>query len=205
MIRVYVVDDHGVVRAGMAHLLNSEPDIEVIGQASGGWQALRELEPQIHQVDVVVLDLSMPKLSGLEVLRRLRAMREDIAVLVVSMYSEEEFGPPLLEAGAAGYLCKDQTDLDLVQGVRSVASGRTFHSRSIDRRKQAVALHQTLTARELQVFLLLLEGRPVTDIAAELDLGMSTVSTYIGKIRTKLGVDSIAEIVHYAYRHGLIG
>lgn len=205
MIHVYLVDDHGVVRAGMAQLLKSEPDIEVIGQAAGGWQALNELEGLIQRVDVVVLDLSMPKLNGIEVLRRLLALRADIAVLVVSMYSEEEFGAPLIEAGALGYLCKDQTDLELVQGVRSVARGRIYHSRAIDRRKKTQAPHQTLSSRELQVFMLLVEGRPVTDIAAELNLGVSTVSTYIGKIRLKLGVEGIAEIVHYAYRHGLIG
>lgn len=205
MTRVYLIDDHALVRAGMAHLLNQEADLEVVGQASGGWQALHELESRIQSVDVVVLDLSMPTLNGTEVLRRLLAMRASLAVLVVSMYAETEFGPPLLEAGAAGYLCKDQTDQDLVLAVRTVASGRTFYARPPDRRKQLQAPHQTLTARELQVFLLLVEGRPVTDIAAELDLGVSTVSTYIGKIRLKLGVDGVAQIVHYAYRHGLIG
>lgn len=203
MIHVYIVDDHGMVRAGMAHLLNNEADIQVVGQAAGGWQALRELDGRLHEVDVVVLDLSMPTLNGTEVLRRLLDQRPGLAVLVVSMYSEEEFGPPLMEAGAAGYLCKAQTDLELVTAVRTVARGRLYYCRPLDRHKKTDAPHHQLTARELQVFMLLLEERQVTDIAAELDLGVSTVSTHIGKIRTKLGVDSITGIVHYAYRHGL--
>lgn len=205
MIRVFVVDDHGVVRAGMVQLLNNEPDIRVVGQASSGLQALRELEGRLQDVDVVVLDISMPGLNGTEVLRRLLEKRANLAILIVSMYSEEEFGGPLLGSGAAGYLCKDQTDMALVLAVRTVAGGRTFFSRGIDRKRKVELPHHSLTSRELQVFLLLIEGRQVMDIAAELNLGVSTVSTHIGKIRTKLGADSIAQLVHYAYRHGLIG
>ena len=205
MIRVYLVDDHGLVRAGMSSLLGEEADIEVVGQAKGGWQAIRALETSELEVDVVLLDLSMPQLNGTEVLRRLRQLRPEIAVLVVSMYSEKEYGPALMEEGAAGYVCKDQTDAELVLAVRTIASGRSYFSRSTRRKERTELPHHQLTPRELQVFLLILDGRQTTDIAAELDLGVSTVSTYIRNIREKLGVESQVEIVHYAHRHGLVG
>lgn len=205
MIRVFLVDDHALVRAGLAALLNEEPDIEVVGQAQGGWQALRELGRPELQVDVVLLDVSMPQLNGMEVLRRLRKLRPEVEVLVISMYSEQEYGLAFQEEGAAGYLCKDETDQELVQAVRTIHSGRSYFSRKLGKREEPALPHHALTPRELQVFLLILDGRQTSDIAAELNLGISTVSTYIKSIREKLNVSGVAEIVHYAHRHGLVG
>lgn len=205
MIHVFLVDDHALVRAGMAALLNEEPDIQVVGQASGGWQALRELAAPELKVDVVLLDVSMPQLNGLEVLRRLRQLRPEVEVLVVSMYSEQEYGVAFQEEGAAGYLCKDETDQELVLAVRAIHSGRSYFSRKRGRSAEPTLPHHALSPRELQVFLLILDGRQTSDIAAELDLGISTVSTYLKSIREKLNVNGVAEIVHYAHRHGLVG
>lgn len=205
MIRVYLVDDHALVRAGMAALLKDEPDIEVVGQARNGWQALRELGEAALQVDLVLLDISMPQLNGLEVLRRLRKLRPEVAVLVVSMYAEQEYGRAFQEEGAAGYLCKDETDQELVLAVRAIHSGRSYFSRKHGRSVEPTLPHHALSPRELQVFLLILDGRQTSDIAAELNLGISTVSTYIKSIREKLNVSGVAEIVHYAHRHGLVG
>lgn len=205
MIRVFLVDDHALVRAGMAALLKEEPDIEVVGQASSGWQALRALGDATLQVDVVLLDISMAQLNGLEVLRRLKKLRPEVEVLVVSMYSEQEYGGAIREEGAAGYLCKDETDRELVLAVRTIHSGRSYFSRKLDRNIEPTLPHHTLSPRELQVFLLILDGRQTSDIAAELNLGISTVSTYLKSIREKLNVNGVAEIVHYAHRHGLVG
>lgn len=205
MIRVFLVDDHALVRAGMAALLAEEADIEVVGQATDGWQALRELGRPELQVDVLLLDVSMPQLNGMEVLRRLRNVRPSVEVLVVSMYSEQEYGGAFQEEGAAGYLCKDETDKELVLAVRTIHSGRSYFSRRLGRRVEPALPHHALTPRELQVFLLILDGRQTSDIAAELNLGISTVSTYLKGIREKLNVSGVAEIVHYAHRHGLVG
>ncbi|MEY3211210.1 MAG: hypothetical protein RIT28_1691 [Pseudomonadota bacterium] len=204
MIRVFLVDDHALVRAGMAALLGDEPDIEVVGQASGGWQALRALGDLELQVDVVLLDISMPQLNGLEVLRKLRALRPSVAILAVSMYSEQEYGRAFQEEGAAGYLCKDETDKELLLAVRAIHSGRSYFSRKLSQRPEPTLPHHALSPRELQVFLLILDGRQTTDIAAELNLGISTVSTYLKSIREKLNVSGVAEIVRYAHRHGLV-
>lgn len=204
MIHVYLVDDHNLVRQGVSRMIDSEPDMKVVGQSHSGWRFLQDLAEPSLTVDVLILDLSMPALHGTEVLRRALALRPELAVLVLSMYAEQEYGAALVAEGAAGYLCKDQTDLELGMAVRTVASGRTYLSRSAMRQRGPQLPHQSLTPRELQVFLLLLEGRQPSDIAAELDLGVSTVSTHIGHIRTKLGARSIGEIVHYAHRHGLV-
>ena len=204
MIKVFLVDDHGIVRAGMQAILEAEHDIQIVGTASGGWQALNALKEPGASHDVVVLDLSMPGMHGTEVLRRLLEHRPETRVLVVSMYAEEEFGPTVIEAGATGYLTKSRADEDLVDAVRTVARGRVFLSREVAL-QGGKAPHRSLTAREIQVFMLIVDGRQPGDIAAELNLGLSTVSTYIGRIRQKLSVESIADIVHYAYRHGLVG
>ena len=156
-------------------------------------------------MDVLVLDLSMPRLSGTEVLRRVLEIRPGLAVLIVSMYGEAQFAAGLLAQGAAGYLSKDRADAEIVDAVRVLARGRIFASRSLAaERGSNRPPHEALSPREVQVFMLLIEGRTPTDIAAELDLGPSTVSTHIAKIRTKLGVQNIAEIVTYAHRNGLI-
>lgn len=206
MIKVFLVDDHGLIRFGMRELLERSEDVEVVGEAEDGWAALHALVDQEQEVDVVILDLSMPRLSGTELLRRLLDARPGLRVLVVSMYSEEQFGRAVVSLGAAGYLTKDRADRHLLQAVRTVARGRLFITRdtAVGLHEGDGAPHHHLAAREIQVFMLLAEGRQVGDIAAELGVGVSTISTYVGRIRTKLGVDSIAGIVRYAFLHGLI-
>lgn len=205
-INVILVDDHGVVRAGIRSILEAEPDIEVIGEAADGWRALQAVKDH-PEVDVMVLDLAMPRLGGMEVLRRALELKPGLSVLVVSMYGESQYAPALLAQGAAGFICKDDADIELVQAVRTVARGRSFFSRTVERQTEVESVrlpHEGLSPREIQVFMLLIEGRQVSGIAAELGLSKSTVSTYVGFIKSKLGAESIAEIVHYAYRHGLI-
>lgn len=206
MIKVFLVDDHGVVRMGLRALIAMEPDMEVVGEAPDGWKALDLLGDPALAVDVVTLDLSMPRLHGMEVLERLFVARPGISVLILSMHAEEHLGRALIARGAAGYLSKDRADAELADAVRMVARGRVFMTRRIAGQPTDPRLpHETLSPREIQVFMLLVEGRQVGDIAAELNLTMSTVSTHVGKIRGKLGVQSIAEIVGYAHRHGLAG
>lgn len=204
MIRVFLADDHAVVRAGVRHLLTAERDIAVVGEAGDGRRAVQALEDPAFAVDVLVLDLSLPRLNGLEVLERARALRPKLAVLVLSMYPEEQYARRILAAGAAGYLPKSSSE-EIVDAVRAVAAGRLWVSRGVGLAgADARAPHETFTPREAQVFLLVVSGSAVSDIAAELDLGVSTVSTHLGKIKAKLGVETVAEIVTYAHRVGLV-
>ena len=205
MIKVFLVDDHAMFRAGIKLVLGSADGIQVVGEAGDGWDLLRALESPELRVDVVLLDLSMPRLNGLEVLARLRDLRPTVAALVISMPPEELYASQVIAAGGSGYLSKGSSEQLLIEAVRTVAAGRLFLSRpraaapTGDR-----ARHLELSARETQIFMLLIGHRAVSDIAAELDLAMSTVSTYVGRIRTKLGVSSVGEIIAYAHREGLV-
>lgn len=207
-IRVMLVDDHALVRFGMMQVISVTSDIEVAAELGDGWTALERLQDPDFGVDVMVIDLSMPRLSGLELLRRSLKLRPGLAVLVVSMYSEAEYAQEVLNNGASGYLTKEQAHAELLEAIRGVAHGRTYTSKKRGSAAQSAKAsgepHQRLSPRELQIFMLLVEGRAVGDISAELNVGVSTVSTHIGRIREKLGVNSVAEMVHYAYRHGLV-
>lgn len=204
MIRVYLADDHALFRAGVKMVLAAAGDIEVVGEAGDGRAVLRALGSAELAVDVLLLDLSMPRLNGLETLDQVRVLRPGLGVLVVSMHAEDLYARRVMAAGGAGYLSKGQTERDLVDAVRTVAAGRVFLSRTHTSSTQGKRPHEDLSAREVQIFMLLITGNSVTDIAAELDLSMSTVSTYVGRMRAKLGVDSVAEIVSYAHREGLL-
>jgi two-component system invasion response regulator UvrY len=203
MIRVLLADDHALVRAGVRALLSTASDIEVVGEVDNGRSALRELERPEFEVDVLVLDVSMPRLNGFEVLERLRVVRPKLGTLLVSVHPAEVYAQRAIAAGASGYLAKSCTEHELVDAVRTIASGRVYATREAMTRPAST--HRALSAREAQIFMLLVTGSSVTDIAAELDLGPSTVSTHIARIRTKLGLTSVAEFTSYAHREGLIG
>lgn len=202
MIRVFLADDHAVVRAGVRHVLLAEGGFDVVGEADDGRAVVRAMEDPSLRVDVLVLDLSLPRLHGSEVLRLVLDARPKLAVLVLSMYPEEHYASRLLAAGAAGYLPKSSSE-QVADAVRAVAKGRTWVSRSVGLVTDTRAPHQTLTPRETMVFLRVIGGSSVSDIAADLDLGMSTVSTHLGRIKAKLGVETLGGIVAYAHRVGL--
>ena len=202
MIRVFLADDHPVVRAGMRTLLGEAPDIRVTAEAHDGHEVLRALADPSFEIDVLVLDLVMKGLSGFEVLRRARVIRPALAILILSMYPEEPYAEQVLSLGAAGYLSKDRAEDELVHAVRSAALGLVAHRRKAHapEREDGLAPHQLLSAREHQIFVSLAEGWTVTDIAAELNLSVSTVSTHFGRIKAKLGIQTVAELVSYAHR-----
>lgn len=204
MIRVFIVDDHGVVRQGVRALLAADDAIEVVGEAADLDAAVAYLRRADRPVDVLILDLSLKGASGLDLLRRALTLRPGLAVLIHTMHAEAQYADRVAAEGAAGFLCKDDADESLVECVKAVARGRT----SFPRRKQPADRprtgHESLTPRELQIFLLLGEGQAVSDVARALDLGLSTVSTHVGRIREKLGVQTVGELVAYAHRHGLV-
>lgn len=207
MIRIILADDHRVVRAGLRCILEREPDMAVVAEADDGWQALAAVGAH-PAADLLVLDLVMPRLGGIEVLRRVRETHPRLPVLVLSAYSEQQVGPALRAQGAAGFLCKDRAFEELKTAVRAVAGGRRSFAHAPWRERgpgRDLAPQEILSPRELQVFLLLLEGRTVSLIACELGVMPSTISTYVGNIKEKFGVDSVAGIVRYGCAAGIVG
>lgn len=210
MIRVFLADDHAIVRHGLRKLIEEEPDMTVVGEASNG-RAVLTAEAR-DTWDLLVLDLSLPKVGGIEVLRRLRAELPRLRIMILSMYPEDQYGLRLVKEGAAAYVSKDVNSAELLRAIRTVAAGGTYLSEGLVQQMRlggpaggAESPHASLTAREHQVFTLLFQGRTVSDIAAELDLSVSTVSNHVSKIKEKLAAHSIADIVSYAHRAGLVG
>jgi len=211
MLRIGIVDDHGIVRAGFREMLHScgDPGMEVAFEAATGEDALDQLE---HVAcDVLLLDISLPGISGVDVLRVLRERHTQLRVLILSAHPEERYAPALIRHGAHGYLCKDCDAGQLVQAIRTVAGGKRYLSDATAHLLAGEVAagggqppHQSLSERELQVFLRLARGDSVTAISRQLDLSVKTISTYRTRLLEKLGVASNAELASYAVRHGLI-
>ena len=209
-IRVLVADDHAVVRKGVLQILAEDPEILVADEAASGREALRAIQEKKY--DVLLLDIAMPEGGGLEVLDELYRHAAHPHVLILSMYSEKQYALRALKSGADGYLTKDSLPTELLAAVRKVAAGRKYVSQALAE-ELAVALadngdakapHQNLSGREYQVMCLLAEGKPVAQIALDLAISVSTVSTYRTRILEKLGVSNTAEIIRYAIQHGLV-
>ncbi len=206
MIRVFLVDDHVIVREGIRRLIEDCTGMTVVGEVSTGREAIRRAETESW--DVLVLDLSLPDMNGTEVLNRVLGLRPGLKVIVLSMYPEDQYGLRLLSMGAWAYLSKDRPPEELLDAIRRVASGRRYITDSLaelaasPQRAQGPR-HDQLTDREYQVFLLLFHGKSPAMVCEELKLMPSTVSTHIKAIKAKLGVQTLAEIVHYAFRAGI--
>ena len=207
-IRVFLADDHALVRLGLRQLLEREADVEVVGEAEDGRRVL-QADGQ-DDWDVLVLDVSLPRVGGIEVLRRLRAERPRLRIIMLSMYPEDQYASRMVALGAAAYLAKDRRPDEVLAAIRAVHAGRPWPTAAaapaapLDVSEDR-APHARLTAREYQVFTLLFQGSTVSEIAAELDLRASTVSNHVAHIKEKLGARSVAEIVGYAHRAGLVG
>ena len=208
MLRIAIVDDHQIVRAGFRELLADELGLEIAFEAASGEAALESL--RLQPVDVLLLDLSLPGQSGVDVLRAVRQRFDGVRVLMLSGFPEERYALAMIRNGADGYLCKDCSREELLQAIRTVAQGRRYVSaRTAELLADelgggSAAPHEKLSDRELQVFLRLARGESVSDIAAVLNLSVKTVSTYRTRLLEKLGVASNAELATYALRHGLI-
>jgi DNA-binding NarL/FixJ family response regulator len=211
--RVIVADDHGVVRKGLLFLLAGEPAIEVVGEASNGREAVQIAEES--QADVVILDIAMPFLSGIEAAAQITRRSPKTGVIMLSMHSDEEFILRALSAGARGYLLKDAAEQDLVRAVRTVAEGRPFFSPAITqilledhmRRLQQSNLQDTydlLTDREKELLYLVAQGKTNKEAATIMDVSVSTVETHRTNLMQKLNLHNTAEIVLYAVRKKLI-
>jgi DNA-binding NarL/FixJ family response regulator len=213
-IRVLIVDDHAVVRRGLWDFLGSEPDLEVVGDADGGTQALEllvRLDSEGRRPEVVVMDLQMAPLDGIEVTRRIRARYDDIEVVALTSFGEEERVYAALEAGASGYLLKDSDADEVAAAVRAAQRGELQLDPAVARRLM-LSLHTPprdepkaeLTTRELEVLRLLGAGKANKEIAAELSIGERTARAHVSHILAKLGLGSRTQAALWAVREGLV-
>ena len=200
-ITVLLADDHHLVRRGFRRLLEDDPRIEVVGEASNGDEAIR-LAASLHP-RVVVMDAAMPGTNGMAATRAIRSASPDIAVLMLSMHSEETVVQQALDAGASGYILKNVVDLDLAAAIVRVAAGERVIDQSL-LRQPLTGERNRLTARELEVLQLICDGLSNKDIAARLKLSANTVAVHRANIMTALGVHKTAELVVYALQHGLV-
>lgn len=208
MIRVFVVDDHAVVREGLKRLVQSAPDMVLIGEAGDGSEALARAEREIW--DVVVLDLSLPDRSGLDVLTRMKALRPHTKVVVLTMHAEDQYAVRILRAGADGYLTKGRSSQELLDAIRKVATeGKYVTARLAELllspgSRDHQAPHESLSDREMEVLLMLGRGMTPSAIAEALKVRPSTISTHIRSIKDKIGAESLGDLVQYAVRAGLV-
>jgi two-component system response regulator NreC len=212
-VRVLVADDHTIIRSGLRHLLEKESDIEVAGEAADGREAL-DLAEQLRP-DVVLLDITMPKLNGIDVSRQIAAKLPKTSVIILSMHSDESYVLRSLNAGARGYLLKDSAESDIINAVRAVSRGKAYFSPEISRmlvddyvrqlRQRGVEdSYELLSPREREVFQLLAEGHSNKEISSMLNLSPHTVETHRGNIFEKLNLHSLPELILYAVRKGVI-
>jgi two-component system, NarL family, invasion response regulator UvrY len=209
MIRILVADDHAIVREGLKQILADVNDMAVRDEAAGGQEALAKIRS--GEFDVVLLDISMPGRSGLEILKEIKAERPKLPVLILSMHAEEQYAVRALRAGASGYLTKASAPDELIGAIRKVSCGRKYVSSSLAE-KLALDLdidtkkppHATLSDREYQVMLMLASGKSVKEIADELCLSVKTISTYRTRVMQKMNMKKNAELTLYAIRNHLV-
>jgi DNA-binding NarL/FixJ family response regulator len=208
VIRVVIADDHAIVREGLKRIVAEVPDLQVVGEAADGNQALervRELD-----FDILLMDLSMPGRSGMELIKLVKAEKPRLRVLVLSMHQEGQYATRAIKAGASGYLTKESAPALLEQAIRKIAAGGAYISAEVAQQLALGAMpggdkapHESLTDREFQVLRLLVAGESVTDIAASLHLSVKTISTHTANLMQKLGLPNQSELVRYAMKHGL--
>ena len=208
MIRVLLADDHAMVRKGFRMILEAQADMSIVGEAGNGREAL-ELAESLHP-DVLVLDVAMPELNGIEATRRLAASSPRSRVLALSMHKDSVYVREILRAGARGYLLKDSIDSDLVNAVRAVAKGDGYLSPAIsdavltDYRRHVTDPLDLLSSREREVLQMIAEGKTNKEIASALNLSVYTIDAHRGKIMEKLNLHSTGELVRFAVRNGLV-
>jgi DNA-binding NarL/FixJ family response regulator len=203
MIRVLLADDHKIVRDGLRRILGAQADLQVAGEAAGGDDTLSLVKA--NDYDVAVIDMSMPGLSGLDLIKRLKIEKPRLRILVLSMHGEAQYAARALKAGAAGYVHKDSAAELLVGAIRKVAAGGVYITEAAAASLVSQgAPHEALSAREFEVLRLLVEGLGPSEIGEKLHLSVKTVSTHKTRIQEKLRVGSTAELVRYALDHKLV-
>ena len=212
-IRILLADDHTVMRKGLRMLLDNQPEFSVVAEASDGRQAVEQAEAT--SPDVAVVDIAMPNLSGIEAAQRIHAALPQVAIVILSMHSDEGYVLRALKAGAKGYLLKDSAEGDLIQAIKAVHQGKTFFSPEISqmlvedyireiRARGAEDSYDLLTPREREILQLLAERKSNKEIAQTLNLSTYTVETHRRNLQEKLNLHSLGELILYAVRKGMI-
>jgi DNA-binding NarL/FixJ family response regulator len=209
MIRIVIADDHTIMREGLKRILDGAEDMEVVGEAVDGFEALAHVRK--GGFDLLMLDLSMPGRSGVELIRQLKDEMPKLPILVLTMHEEEQYAVRAIRAGARGYLTKESAGTQLLSAIRKIASGRPYISAEVAEQLAMDAMpssdylpHRELSNREFEVFSLLVSGKSITEIADMLHLSAKTVSTHKTRILQKMSMSSLAEMVQYAVAHRLL-
>lgn len=207
--RVFLAEDHGLVREGLKRVLREVPNLEVAGEADSALETARLLRDQ--PADVLLLDISLPDRSGIDMLRQLRREHPHLAILMLTMHREDQYAIRALKAGAAGYLNKQAASSELVNAIFTVAAGRKYISAGVAQElarqvsEEHVGLpHEALSDREYQTLTMIASGKSVTDIALELSLSVKTISMYRARLLEKMQMRHNADLTHYALRNGLV-
>ena len=208
-IKVFIADDHAIVREGLKQILAETRDIVVAGEAENGLDAIKLFRKSGCQV--MLLDISLPDRNGIEVLKQIKKDRPELAVLMLSMHREDQYAIRSLKAGAAGYLTKQSAPRELVNAIRQVAAGQKYVSPALAQElanqvgdDHALPLHETLSDREYQTLTMIASGKTVGAIAKELSLSVKTVSEYRARLLVKMKLKNSAELTHYAIKNQLI-
>ncbi|NRA59707.1 MAG: UvrY/SirA/GacA family response regulator transcription factor [Psychrobium sp.] len=209
MINVFLVDDHELVRTGIRRLLEDVRGIKVVGEADSGEIAVQWCRN--NDTDIVLMDMNMPGIGGIEATRRILRLNPDVKVIVISIHGEEPYPTKVMQAGAAGYLTKGAAPIEMINAIRQVKAGQRYLSPEI---AQQMALSQfkpsqdnpfqALSERELQIMMMITSGQKVTDISEQLSLSPKTVNSYRYRLFSKLEVNGDVELTHLAIRHGIL-
>jgi DNA-binding NarL/FixJ family response regulator len=209
MIKLLIADDHAIVREGLKQILADTSDISVAGEASSGQEAIKKVG--VSHYDLILLDISLPGMSGLDVLKQIRLLKPSLPILILSMYPEEQYAIRSLRAGASGYLTKESATEELISAIRKVARGRKYITASLAEKialdwekDERRPLHEVLSDREYQVFCMIASGKTVKEISKLLSLSIKTVSTHRARILKKMDMKNSAQLTHYAIKHNLV-
>lgn len=209
MIKIFIADDHAIVRKGLKQIISETPDMVVSEEADNGFEALDKISE--NNYDVILLDISMPGKNGLEILRLVRKKKPKLPVLMLSVHPEEQYAVRSLRAGASGYLTKESAPDELIAAIRKISKGGKFVNASLAEKLISELeiyverpSHEMLSDREYQVMCMSAMGKTLKEIAQELTLSIQTVSTYRTRILEKMNMNSIAEVIRYAVKHGLV-
>ncbi len=209
MIKIFIADDHAIVRKGLKQIVGDTSDMVIAGEASNGHEALDKVLK--NDYDVIVLDISMPGINGLDVLKQIKSQKPKLPILALTMHPEEQYAVRVLRAGASGYLTKESASDELITAIKRVSTGRKYVSSSLAEKlafglqvDSEKPLHENLSDREYQVICMIASGKTVKEIAGELFLSAKTVSTYRTRILEKMNMKNNAELTHYAIKQGLV-
>lgn len=208
-IRVFITDDHEVVRQGLKHIVSQSPDIEVVGEAENGVQLLEKIKSL--EVDVVLMDIEMPEKNGLEALVQMNNLYPGLPIIILSIFQEEQYGLRLINDGAAGYLSKTCPPEQLIEAIKKVSKGGKYITPTLSEKlvmnfgtNPEKSVHETLSKREFQIFFMIASGQKLKEIANELSISSNTVNAHRTNILKKLNMTSNSELIRYALQNNLV-